>query len=220
MNNYRLSGGYDFTKNKGISEENAVWTADKYLGSDRSPMIAQIGEYVKYMKTVTPEDKVSHGNDSSWTLITKADETVSSEPAEKGAVTMYRVYNPNSGEHFFTSAKAERDHLISLGWKDEGTGWKSPEKSDTPVYRLYNANGGEHHYTADAHEKEVLVSLGWKDEGIGWYSDEAKGTPVYRAYNPNEKANNHHYTANAAEDKYLIRIGWHDEGIAWYGLAE
>ncbi|MCH4013916.1 MAG: 5'-nucleotidase C-terminal domain-containing protein [Solobacterium sp.] len=224
MNNYRLSGGYDFTKNTGISEENAVWTADKYLGSDRSPMIAQIGEYVKYMKTVTPSDKVSHGNDSSWNLITKAaekpDETASPEPAEKTAVSMYRVYNPNSGEHFFTSAKTERDHLISLGWKDEGTGWKSPEKSDTPVYRLYNANGGEHHYTADAHEKEVLVSLGWKDEGIGWYSDEAKGTPVYRAYNPNEKANNHHYTANAAEDKYLIRIGWHDEGIAWYGLAE
>lgn len=175
MNNYRLSGGYDFTKNTGISEENAVWTADKYLGSDRSPMIAQIGEYVKYMQTVTPEDKVSHGNDSSWNLITKAaekpDETASPEPAEKTAVSMYRVYNPNSGEHFFTSAKAERDHLISLGWKDEGIGWYSDEAKGTPVYRAYNPNekANNHHYTANAAEDKYLIRIGWHDEGIAWY---------------------------------------------------
>ena len=39
------------------------------------------------------------------------------------AVDMYRLYNPNSGEHFYTASKGERNHLISLGWNDEGIGW-------------------------------------------------------------------------------------------------
>ena len=38
-------------------------------------------------------------------------------------VNMYRLYNPNSGEHFYTSSNGERDHLISLGWNYEGIGW-------------------------------------------------------------------------------------------------
>ena len=29
---------------------------------------------------------------------------------------MHRLYNPNSGEHFYTSTVAERDHLVSVGW--------------------------------------------------------------------------------------------------------
>lgn len=85
-----------------------------------------------------------------------------------GSGEMYRVYNPNSGEHFYTSNKAEKDHLVNLGWKYEGIGWKAPTVSIYPVYRLYNANGGEHHYTMNAAEKNNLVKLGWKYEGIGW----------------------------------------------------
>ena len=29
----------------------------------------------------------------------------------------------DSGEHFYTSSEGERNHLISLGWNDEGIGW-------------------------------------------------------------------------------------------------
>ena len=43
-----------------------------------------------------------------------------------GEVSMYRLYNPNSGEHFYTSNVAERDMLISVGWSDEGIGWIAP----------------------------------------------------------------------------------------------
>lgn len=208
VNNYRLSGGYDFTKVTGISEDDAVWTADQYLGSDRSPMLAQIGEYIQAMGTVNTNDRVSHGKDSTWTLITG--------PSDG---SIYRLYNPNSGEHFYTSDSWERASLINLGWHNEGVGWKAPETSSTPVYRLYNANGGEHHYTVDAEEKDKLVSLGWTYEGIGWYSDDEKGTAILRTYNPNAFANNHHFTADTNEDSHLISIGWKDEGIGWYGLA-
>ena len=100
---------------------------------------------------------------------------VKAEPAPDApgiveAVCMLRLYNPNSGEHFYTSDEEESRFLIELGWYDEGTGWLAPLHSDTPVYRLYNPNAGDHHYTTSKEERDHLVSVGWNDEGIGWYS--------------------------------------------------
>lgn len=152
---------------------------------------------------------------------TYADSSLNFKREKKAAASaMYRVYNPNSGEHFYTADTAERDNLISLGWKDESTAWYAPETSGTPVYRLYNPNAGEHHYTTSADERDSLVKAGWKDEGTGWYSDDAKGVTIYRLYNPNEYANNHHYTADAAEKDNLVSLGWKYEGECWYGVAE
>ena len=136
-----------------------------------------------------------------------------------GSGDMYRVYNPNSGEHFYTSNKAEKDHLVNLGWKYEGIGWKAPIVSNFPVYRLYNANGGEHHYTMNVAEKNNLVKLGWKYEGIGWFSadpNDSNSVPLLREYNPNAFSNNHNYTTNANEHNWLVGLGWKDEGKAWY----
>ena len=36
---------------------------------------------------------------------------------------MYRLYNPNSGEHFYTASTNERDELLAAGWHDEGIAW-------------------------------------------------------------------------------------------------
>ena len=132
---------------------------------------------------------------------------------------MFRLYNPNSGEHFYTSSVVERDHLISVGWNDEGTGWTAPKDGDA-VYRLYNPNlPGEHHYTLSTVERDSLIAAGWNDEGIGWRSDPAHRVPLYRVYNPNEYANNHHYTKETGERDILLSIGWDNEGIAWYGIG-
>lgn len=134
------------------------------------------------------------------------------------SVTMHRLYNPNSGEHFYTANNTEKDVLVGLGWKYEGVGWTAPSTSKTPVYRLYNANAGDHHYTSSQAERDALVKLGWKYEGIGWYSDDAKTTPLYRQYNPNAISGSHNYTVSAAEDAALAKLGWTQEGIGWYGL--
>ena len=131
---------------------------------------------------------------------------------------MYRLYNPNSGEHFYTGNASERDDLSSIGWSDEGVGWVAPTDSETPVYRLYNPVAGEHHYTTDASEKDALVEAGWNYEDIGWYSSDESGVPLYRQYNPNQFACNHNYTTNVDENAYLISIGWRGEGISWYGM--
>ncbi|MCR5048608.1 MAG: hypothetical protein K6A37_06590 [Saccharofermentans sp.] len=134
-------------------------------------------------------------------------------------VNMYRLYNPNSGEHFYTSNVEERRNLISLGWNDEGIGWVAPQHSNTPVYRLYNQYGGEHHYTTSLAERQALISAGWSDEGIGWYSDDEETFPLYRQYNPNEFANNHNYTTSLAENDFLVSLGWQAEDIGWYGIG-
>ncbi len=133
------------------------------------------------------------------------------------AKAMYRMYNPNSGEHFYTAEVSERDTLIQAGWNYEGVGWMAPQQG-SPVYRLYNANGGEHHYTLDENEKNSLVSIGWNDEGIGWQSDTAKAVPLFREYNPNAFANNHNYTADKKEHEWLLSLGWNDEGVGWHAL--
>ena len=135
-----------------------------------------------------------------------------------GTVEMQRLYNPNSGEHFYTASAVERDHLVSVGWVHEGVGWTASETSATPVFRLYNANAGDHHYTASATERDHLVSVGWKYEGVGWYSDDARGVPLYRQYNPNAVAGSHNYTADVAENDMLVSVGWRAEGIGWYGI--
>ena len=134
-------------------------------------------------------------------------------------VVMYRMYNPNTGEHFYTASEAEKNNLVAAGWTDEGKAWSAPSKSQTPVYRLYNPNAGDHHFTTVTEEKDSLVAIGWEYEGVGWYSSDEQATPLYRLYNPNCKgAGSHHYTTNAGERDQLIAAGWTDEGIAWYGM--
>ena len=141
--------------------------------------------------------------------------------AEDG-IDMYRLYNPNSGEHFYTSNTDERDNLRRLGWNYEGIGWVAPSYSEYPVYRLYNQYGGEHHYTMSIEEKNNLMRLGWSYEGIGWYSanpNDSASIPLKREYNPNAFANNHNYTTGIDEHNMLISIGWKDEGNAWYAIG-
>ena len=138
-------------------------------------------------------------------------------------VAMHRLYNPNSGEHFYTASAHERDSLRRAGWKYEGVGWTAPASSRTPVYRLYS--GTDHHYTASAAERDMLVRAGWKYEGVGWYSDDAKGVPLYRQFNPNvnpgaprNNSGSHNYTTSRAEHDHLVSAGWRGEGIGWYGM--
>ncbi len=139
------------------------------------------------------------------------------DPKPEVTIDMFRMYNPNSGEHFYTASAVEKDTLIKAGWNYEGLAWKAPEKSGAPVYRLYNPNAGDHHYTMSVEEKETLEKAGWNYEGIGWYSDEKKAVPLLRLYNPNAISGSHHYTVSEAEKDTLVKAGWKDEGVAWYG---
>lgn len=156
-------------------------------------------------------------NESEFVIVDKKDDN--QEITQRDGVAMYRLYNPNSGEHFYTEDKDEKNALVTMGWIFEGIGWYAPTTSQTPVYRLYNPNAGDHHYTSDEAEKNGLEALGWTFEKIGWYSDDAKQVPVYRQYNPNAQTGSHNYTIDANENAALINAGWNEEGIGWYGLS-
>ena len=127
------------------------------------------------------------------------------------------MYNPNTGEHFYTSTPEEQRVLKAAGWRDEGVGWYAP-LSGEPVYRLYNPNSGDHHYTMSKNEKDTLSAIGWNYEGIGWYSNVYKTVPLYRQYNPNASVGSHNYTTSQNESYRLVYSGWRYEGIAWYGI--
>ncbi|MDR2977512.1 MAG: trypsin-like serine protease [Streptococcaceae bacterium] len=130
---------------------------------------------------------------------------------------LYRLYNSNTGEHFYTIGEAERNSLMAAGWSLEGVGWFAPRSSSNPVYRLYNPNSGLHYYTMSPYEKSSLLTAGWRDEGIGWYSDPNQALPIYVQYNPN--SGQHNYTYSTYERDSLIKVGWQDSGTAFYGLA-
>lgn len=146
-------------------------------------------------------------------VLAHEDVHVSSVTETGSTVDMLRLYNPNSGEHFYTGNASEKDSLVNAGWQYEGIGWVSPTEG-ADVYRLYNPNTGDHHYTTNAAEKDNLANAGWKYEGVCWKS--GGEIPAYRVYNPNARgAGSHHYTTSQSEAQSLVRAGWKDENVGW-----
>lgn len=139
---------------------------------------------------------------------------------EGGEGAIYRLYNPNNYEHYYTPNFSEVNALVQQGWGEyEGISWYAP-KTGQPVYRLYQPGFKDHHYTMSTNERDTLVAKhGWQYEGIAWYSDNDKKAPVYRAYNAGLQSGSHNYTGDAYEQRVLTtQRGWKDEGIAWYAL--
>lgn len=131
---------------------------------------------------------------------------------------LYRVYNPNSGEHFYTESASERDGLVRQGWTDEGLGWNTPTSGET-VYRVYNANAGDHHYTKSVDEYNWLANQGWTKEGKSFFSSTGEEVAIHRAYNPNAVVGSHNFTQSASEQNWLVNEqGWTNEGVAFYGV--
>lgn len=138
-----------------------------------------------------------------------------------GAVALTRLYNPNTGQHFFTISIDEIQNLVEHGWRVESTSEAVSVTSKVPVYRAYNPNNGDHHFTMNKDEIDHLVKVGWRYEGVSWYSASKKRRkPVYRLYNPNAKTGSHHLTSNLAERDYLVSLGWRAEGVAYYQVGD
>ncbi len=213
------AGGSLYSLNGNNLHGGFTYDSEKKLFSLGRPLVNNAYEYVVQFTeggTITTS-KPSNPNTSSSSE--KPSDTTPKFDSKKHSEN-YRLYNPNTGEHFYTTSAAERDHLMAVGWNNEKIEWISMKQSSEPVYRVYNPNSGDHHYTKDVHEKDVLVGLGWKDEGISMYANDTGKNivEVYRLYNPNAKTGNHHYTTNKAEYDHLISLGWNGEGLAWNGL--
>jgi len=134
-------------------------------------------------------------------------------------VDMHRMYNPNTGEHFYTGSIEERDNLIGHGWQYEGVGFTFPLTTGDPVHRLFQPSTGEHLYTMDETEKAALMEAGWNYEGIAFNSGFENEVPQYRLHNPNATVGAYHFTASAEERDDLLNEGWEYQGIGWYSLG-
>ncbi len=175
---------------------------------------------------------------TTWSIITSADQNLSAGDftLDQPYNAMLRLYNPNSGEHFYTSKYGEKDLLVEAGWRFEGIGFYAPDDSVAlsnlkAIYRLYN--GTDHHY-ATAGEAELLAEYGWTNEGLAFYSDETvdptrrdqaflwgdtdNQVAMYRLYNPNATVGQHHYTSSRGERDLLQSAGWTLEGVGFYGI--
>lgn len=168
-----------------------------------------------YIPEELPEDTAEPPEDA-----TEPPDDVQTEPERVETVPMYRLYNPNSGEHFYTGSEEERNELTVVGWYYEGISWNAPRKGGNPVYRVFNPNAGDHHYTMSWTEVTNLVAVGWNYEGVAWNSASDDNIPLFRLWNPNAQSGTHHYTGSEEERDNLVRIGWILEGIGWFGMLK
>lgn len=165
------------------------------------------------------------GNESKWNAFKAAITATAPKPAPKPtgikpavAYGIFRLYNPNSGQHVWTGDNKEVYKLTLAGWKYEGVGFRWVKDGKATVYRLYNPNSGEHILTISKQEIDNLVKAGWKNEGAQFrvYSgkEDAKAKPVYRMYDTH--SGHHMWTISESEHNTLSGLGWHCEGIAFY----
>ena len=135
---------------------------------------------------------------------------IQSKLVEVGDTDLYRVYNPNNGDHYFTTDTGEYKALVAMGWQAEGAPYKvvlnRVTKFGTPIYSAYNPNTGEHLLTEKG-EAEALAQVGWVNEGIKFYTVQNGSESVVRVYNPNTNGPAHLYT-DASEANGLAKIGW------------
>ncbi|NMM94233.1 hypothetical protein [Bifidobacterium oedipodis] len=132
-----------------------------------------------------------------------------------GRSPVYRLYNPNNGEHLYTMDLNEYKAIVPKGWRGEGIAFYAWPKDGTTgyqVYRVYNKFSGRHHLTASKGERDGLVRMGWRDEGVAFRYRDTDET-VYRAYNPH--TSDHLWTLSKPELDNAVRAGWRDEGIAY-----
>lgn len=135
----------------------------------------------------------------------------------KAAQEVLRLYNRWTGEHLYTTNRAEYDGLGRRGWSGEGVAWTAPGSSSSPVWRLYNRWSGDHLLTSNRKEYDALGRLGWNREGIGFYG--GGSASVWRLYNKWLKAGTHLLTTDKTEYDNLIKDGWSGEGVAFGAVS-
>ena len=145
-------------------------------------------------------------------------EDIAESEAAKATSTLYRLYNPYTHEHLFTTDKDEYDNLVAAGWTGEESDGKVAVNQGKGVYRLFNPTTGEHHYTSKEDEVADCVKAGWVNEGVKFHSVQNGTVPVYSMYNPYEKKFYHHYTSDPDEIAKMVKDGWIKEEIKWYAV--
>ncbi|MBT1172698.1 InlB B-repeat-containing protein [Bifidobacterium sp. MA2] len=186
---------------------------------------ASFDQYVKDWQTYK-KDKAAKGTLSRDEIVALIKELsgFQSKLVETGTAPLYRAYNKNNGDHYYTKSKAEYEALVKLGWTAEGnkfnavktrvanTGTYAGDPKAVPanlgesVYSVYNPNTGEHLLTTKG-EAQSLAKVGWNNEGVKFYTPQNGSEAVYRIYNPNTNGPAHAYVGKDEGTKVVAK-GW------------
>ena len=203
----------------GIENRVTVLKDGKYIsGSDQSAYTAEsFDQYVKDFQAYLKDKEAAAKDDytvGEYSDLIQELKGIQAKLVEVADTTLYRLYNANNGDHYYTANVIEAQFLQSIGWKNEtGTnGYKVVKSSvlGTAVYSVYNPNTGEHLLTASATEAEALKAAGWNwdnGEQAVFYAPQGATKAVYRIYNPNTNGPAHHY-AGQSEAAKVVSLGW------------
>ena len=154
--------------------------------------------------------------DDGWDCVLRY---VGPEPEDEPVVeevdgAVYRLLNPSTGHHIWTSSHDEAESLARSGWGYEGVAFSCVPSGGTPVYRMVVPGSDMHLFTPDLHEVGSLVVGGWGYETLGWIAPD-DGDDVRRLCDPSR--GEHVWTTDANEAETLVGLGWTDEGVAFKG---
>lgn len=138
-------------------------------------------------------------------------------PSVVGRVPLYRYWNRNVTDHFYTTNWSELGSG-RYGWNFESIQcyvFNGQQPGTLPLYRYWNPTIGDHFYTTNWAELGA-GRYGWRYEGTQCYvrgSAQAGAVPLYRYWNPT--VGDHFYTTNWGE-LGAGRYGWRYEGVQCY----
>jgi uncharacterized protein (TIGR03437 family) len=136
----------------------------------------------------------------------------------------YRLYDPFTSSHHFTTDTTEYTTLITRGFSGEGAvgqAYNAPNGSATAYYRIYIIPARTHFWTTDRNEYLTLIlNRGYySGEGIDPFllpSAAGGAIPYYRLLYCCASPPVHHWTTDANEYTTLQQRGWSSEGISGY----
>ncbi len=132
--------------------------------------------------------------------------------------TLYRIFNPATGEHIFTEdANEVANATQNLGWTLDGevSGTSAGTK---PVYRLMDLVHGVHIYSTDKNEVETLVDAGVAQlEGVQFMTvEQGENTDDYYRLSDPTGTFPHMYSNDENEIAALVASGVYVlDGYAW-----
>ncbi|MBI4708904.1 MAG: hypothetical protein HY764_01715 [Candidatus Portnoybacteria bacterium] len=138
---------------------------------------------------------------------------------------LFRLYNPQTEDHFYTPSESEKNSALTKGYIDEGTSGTIFSVSTSTglmvasLQRLFNPISGDHFYTTSTQEANAAISqAGYLSEGsVGFVAlDQSAGLiPLFRMFNPATK--DHFYTTDIIERlRTAERHGYVFEGVIGY----
>lgn len=159
------------------------WTGEHLFSADQAEVAAR--------------EKDGWKNEGTfWKAYTHLGDWQSKFKSDKWDTAVYRLYNPNNGEHLYTTAAAEYNKLTSIGWNGEGV----------VFYSVKMALDANNNVTSDAAFKGDGTHAGDEDA----INKAPQG--VYRAFNKNVEVGTHNF-AGYEENATMLANGWLPDNV-------